>query len=309
MERRLCSALFLVAVLGAHSLNIVFAQGAGSRALQATDVFRIAGPSVVIIVAERADGKVVQGSGVAFAREPLLGAWVATNCHVVLQASTRAIRYADKWYPATLLAMDNELDLCLLISEGLPAAPARIRTDRALTIGEPVYAIGAPRGLELSLSNGIVSQYRQQPSTYPSNYRLIQTTAAISTGSSGGGLFDSTGRLVGITSFFIDESQNLNFAVPAAAIEDVLHASLVVFNMNELAKDPAKKFASTLDRDLPGWRQDLESRAFKRWLGLARDARGQRRTGGISSFIALPPDSWQPAVDLFVDYRSSAFYR
>jgi S1-C subfamily serine protease len=207
--------------------------------------------------------------------------------------------------------MDDELDLCLLISEGLPATAANIRIDRALAIGEPVYAIGAPRGLELSLSNGIVSQYRQQPSTYPSNYRLIQTTAAVSAGSSGGGLFDSTGRLVGITSFFVDESQNLNFAVPAAAIEDVLHASLLISNMMELARDPTKKFASTLDRDLPGWRQDLESKAFRRWLGLARDAKGQRRTGGISglSLIALPPDSWQAAVDLFVDYRSSAFYR
>ena len=81
--------------------------------------------------------------------------------------------------------------------------------------------------------------------------------------------------------------------------------------MIELARDSTKKFASTLDQNLPGWRQDLESKAFRRWLGLARDAKGQRRTGGISglSLIALPPDSWQPAVDLFADYRSSAFYR
>lgn len=161
MERWLCLALFLVLAPGVQTLDIAFAQGAESRAPEATDAFRIAGPSVVIIVAERADGKVVQGSGVVFAREPVAGAWVATNCHVVLRASMHAIRHAAKWYPATILAMDEELDLCLVISEGLPAPPANIRTTPPLAIGEPVYAIGAPRGLELSLSNGIVSQLRQ----------------------------------------------------------------------------------------------------------------------------------------------------
>jgi serine protease Do len=79
-----------------------------------------------------------------------------------------------------------------------------------LAVGTKVYAIGAPQGLELSLSDGVVASLRPLGGS-----SLIQTTAAISAGSSGGGLFDSLGRLVGITTFQSRTGQNLNFAVPA----------------------------------------------------------------------------------------------
>jgi hypothetical protein len=82
-------------------------------------------------------------------------------------------------------------------------------------VGEPVYAVGAPQGLELSLSEGIVSQLRGGPPP------LIQTTVAISQGSSGGGLFNAEGELVGITTFYLKDSQNLNFAVPVEWIGEV----------------------------------------------------------------------------------------
>ena len=67
-------------------------------------------------------------------------------------------------------------------------------------MGEPVYAVGAPQGLELSLSEGIVSQLRGGPPP------LIQTTVAISEGSSGGGLFNAEAELVGITTFYLKDS-------------------------------------------------------------------------------------------------------
>jgi tetratricopeptide (TPR) repeat protein len=82
-------------------------------------------------------------------------------------------------------------------------------------VGEPVYAVGAPQGLELSLSEGIVSQLRGDPPP------LIQTTVAISKGSSGGGLFNAEGELVGITTFYLKEGQSLNFALPVEWIAEV----------------------------------------------------------------------------------------
>lgn len=282
-------------------------EGGEAHAASATNVFITTAASVVVIEAEERGGTVAQGSGVVFGREMLVDAWVATNCHVVSRAVRLRVNFASKAYPAELLGMDTELDLCVLLVDGLPAPAAKIRSVPALTIGEPVYAIGAPRGLELSLSDGIISQFREHPSTY----RLIQTTVAISPGSSGGGLFDSEGRLIGITTFSLRDSQNLNFAVPANAIEDVRHASIVVSLLTELVADASNKFASSLDQALPEWRRDLQSNGFERWLGLARDAKGQRRTGGISGFsiLALPPESWQPAVELFRDYRSSPFFQ
>jgi hypothetical protein len=122
--------------------------------------------------------------------------------------------------PATLKAGDPEMDLGLLTAPGLEAVPAPLGKTARLKVGDPVYAVGAPQGLELSLSEGIVSQLRGGPPP------IIQTTVAISQGSSGGGLFNAAGELVGITTFYLKEGQNLNFALPVewiaeAAVEKI----------------------------------------------------------------------------------------
>ena len=101
--------------------------------------------------------------------------------------------------------------MCILFVSGLWAIPAKIRPVAKLEIGEAVYAVGTPKGLDFSISNGIVSQLRKEEGE---NAPLIQTSAAISPGSSGGGLFDSEGRLVGLTTWKIREGENLNFAIP-----------------------------------------------------------------------------------------------
>jgi len=82
-------------------------------------------------------------------------------------------------------------------------------------VGDKVYAVGAPYGLELSLSEGLVSQLRGGPPP------LIQTTAAISVGSSGGGLFNELGELVGLTTFYLKGAQGLNFALPVEWLSDL----------------------------------------------------------------------------------------
>jgi hypothetical protein len=107
---------------------------------------------------------------------------------------------------------------------GLDAPPAVLGSTRGLKVGQPVYAVGAPRGLELTLSSGIVSSLRRNllGNDFPDDQLpIIQTDAAISGGSSGGGLFDGEGRLIGITSFGIRDGQNLNFALPAEWIRDL----------------------------------------------------------------------------------------
>ena len=97
-----------------------------------------------------------------------------------------------------------------------PRAATDIAMPDAIRVGARVYAIGAPRGLELTISEGIVSSVREHMGS-----RFIQTTAAISAGSSGGGLFDSQARLVAITSFLMKDAQSLNFAYPAFYIRDL----------------------------------------------------------------------------------------
>jgi S1-C subfamily serine protease len=102
--------------------------------------------------------------------------------------------------------------LCELESPKLRATPAQIGDSDAVKVGDRVYAIGAPRGFDETFSDGLISGRRDWGD---GRGELIQTNAAISHGSSGGGLFDSNGRLVGITIGGFTDSQNLNFAIPS----------------------------------------------------------------------------------------------
>ena len=105
---------------------------------------------------------------------------IGTNCHVVENGSRFQVGSGKRFVPATVWGGDDDKDVCLLVATGLIAKIVQIGQASRLKVGEPVYAVGAPRGLELSLSDGIVSQLRGGPPPY------IQTTAAISPGSSGG---------------------------------------------------------------------------------------------------------------------------
>lgn len=175
------------------------------QAKTAKEVFAIASKSIVIVKAfdEKLNLKAT-GSGVV-----VKNGEVATNCHVVQEGLYYAIGRGEDFNEATVLYADIERDLCLLISPEIQVPVARIGAAAKLKVGSQVYAIGAPQGLELSLSDGLVSQLRGDKAE-----PLIQTTAPISPGSSGGGLFDVEGRLVGITTLYSKEGQNLNFAVP-----------------------------------------------------------------------------------------------
>jgi len=173
--------------------------------LSATEVFRRASPSVFIVEAMGAQGSVVAlGSGVALAPNQIV-----TNKHVIEDAITVRVRRGTKTWPATITYLDPDHDLCRLRAEDLPASSLSVRASSALAVGERVYAVGSPEGLELTFSEGIISALREF-----GDARVIQTSAPISPGSIGGGLFDAQGRLVGITTFMVKEGQNLNFALP-----------------------------------------------------------------------------------------------
>jgi tetratricopeptide (TPR) repeat protein len=145
------------------------------------------------------------GSGVVIRR-----GIVVTNCHVADAGPQLVVSVQpDKKFAADLRYADRGRDLCELAVSRLPAPSAVFGNSQTLQVGQTVYAIGAPEGLELTLSQGLISALR-----VVDDLRYVQTTASISPGSSGGGLFDAAGRLIGITTFQLKEGQNLNFALP-----------------------------------------------------------------------------------------------
>ena len=137
-----------------------------------------------------------------------------TNCHVVeaagedLYLGASGVQAVEK---AELVAVDFIADRCVVSVRDMHLHPvAGIRRYDTLEIGETVYAIGNPRSMERTLSNGLVSGKRTIEGE-----RFLQTTAPISPGSSGGGLFDGRGNLIAITSMSLRGAQNINFAIPA----------------------------------------------------------------------------------------------
>jgi S1-C subfamily serine protease len=146
------------------------------------------------------------GSAVAITPHHLL-----TNCHVVQNRPFVWVKQHEVREKALVVSGDGPTDRCVLEVPTSTLSPiTAIRGYDDLKVGEAVYTIGAPRGLELTLGQGIISGLRQQRGR-----RLIQTTAQVSPGSSGGGLFDRAGNLIGITTFVLRDSDALNFAIAA----------------------------------------------------------------------------------------------
>ncbi len=182
----------------------------------AEDVFAKAWGFVVVIKTESREG-----SGVIVRPD-----MVATNCHVVEDDALIRVykgnakgRKISAEFRSVAEVFRHQGDLCLLRADGLGGTAVKMRGTRQVSIGEEVYAIGAPQGLEYTLSRGVVSAKREDD--YGSAY--IQTDAAISPGSSGGGLFDGNGNLVGVTTFQRKGGENLNFAISADRITDLLN--------------------------------------------------------------------------------------
>jgi hypothetical protein len=184
---------------------------AGAGAKTPEQIFQQASQSVVVIHSADADGNLInQGGGVVTARE-----LVTTNCHVIEGAASIEVHFRQQTYAASPASVNEDRDLCQIRVPQLPAPRVTLNTGR-VRVGQRVYAIGAPEGLELTLTEGLVSSLREFDGS-----QYIQTSAGISQGSSGGGLFDTEGRLIGITSFFVGEGPNLNFALPAAWVVEL----------------------------------------------------------------------------------------
>ena len=217
-------------------------------ALPATEVFEVAAESsVVIIVDEGKRGKQVQGSGVVVAESV-----VATNCHLFADHQDHAIAvlFSGRQYPATILESRRAVDICVLSVPAIRTRVAVIVPMDKLKIGQRVYAVGAPLGLDLTFTEGLISGIRRT-----NDRRVLQTSAPISPGSSGGGLFDEDGRLVGITTFFLQGGNQLNFAVPADIITPIL-----AVRKSPFGDYPAPHLVFATDAEGWAWLADMSSR-------------------------------------------------
>jgi S1-C subfamily serine protease len=166
-----------------------------------------------------------QGSGFILNKDGL----ILTNNHVINNAQRVEVKLSNKHtYKAQVLAVDKNHDLALLkISNAPDLVPAVLADSQGLTVGQRVYAIGNPFGLQGTMTRGIISAIRsiRGPQGNPIE-DAIQTDASVNPGNSGGPLLNSRGEVIGITTMIAsngaDQSSGVGFAIPINTAKAVL---------------------------------------------------------------------------------------
>ncbi|OGQ87013.1 MAG: hypothetical protein A2512_06405 [Deltaproteobacteria bacterium RIFOXYD12_FULL_56_24] len=217
-----------------------------TQARNASDIFEAVSPSLVVVKAFDAKGSnLTQGSGIALSLDEII-----TNCHVLGDGQSYQIVYRDQTYSANLKYSDWERDVCALSANGLKAKPVVLGGTNKLKVGQRVYVVGAPRGLELTLSDGLISNLRSVEGG-----QYLQITAPISPGSSGGGLFDDHARLIGLPTFYLTDGQQLNFALPVEWISELPKRHQVAKTLQPITARINKAVALEEKGDWPGLRE------------------------------------------------------
>ena len=172
--------------------------------------------STVLLVMEDTKGQPLSLSSGFFVRN----GQVATNLHVVKGASrgyAKLVGQKTKYDIEGITAVDAERDLVILKISVPEAQVISLGDSDTVQVGSPIYAVGNPRGLEGTFSQGIISSIRTVGTD-----KILQLTAPISPGSSGGPVLNNKGQVIGVSVATFRGGQNLNFAIPSNYLKKLM---------------------------------------------------------------------------------------
>jgi tetratricopeptide (TPR) repeat protein len=186
-----------------------------SQKLEADQIYDKFKDAVVVIISYGFDGKpLAQGSGVIINDS----GYVVTNFHNFENAEKiEAIHFGKKYNADNIIGADIVRDLLVIKLKGNKFQSLERADLRKIRVGQKVYTIGTPQGLENTLSECIISRIGYTPQF---DRNLIQITAPITHGSSGGAVLNEKGELIGISSYGLGEA-NINFAIPIDELENI----------------------------------------------------------------------------------------
>lgn len=197
-------------------------QPAQGAVLPYTQIYDRAILSAVSIQASTGRGYGSAGSGVVLTED----GYIITNAHVVAGAREVTVMFHDnRTLPASLVGFHAVEDLAVLKVEASGLTPAQFGDSSVLRIGEPVAALGDSLGYRATFTDGIVSSLDREVEVEGVTMSLIQTTAAINYGNSGGPLLNRYGQVVGINTIKIvtedGSAEGLGFAIPSRRVKYV----------------------------------------------------------------------------------------
>jgi len=219
MEPRKVSCLLLL--VATHS--VAFGQGGVS-----TEVVERASRSVVLFKGVTENGTVL-GSGFVVSPDGK----IATNLHVIRDMKSGGVQLSsgEIYDTFTVVAYDERKDIAVIKIPGFDLPALEFANSNEVKPGEAVMAIGSPKGLQGTVTTGVVSAVRDDP--FSRGYKVIQTDAAANPGNSGGPLINVNGLVIGVLTAKIPGSEGLNFAVPSNYVRGLIASEAKVMTLTE----------------------------------------------------------------------------
>ncbi len=206
------------------TLSVTLQTSEGLEALTYQEIYAKCLPSVVSITVITAEGAGT-GTGIVMTAD----GYILTCNHVIEDGITCTVTtYDDQVYTALLVGRDAQTDLAVLKIEAEGLTPAEFGDSDELTVGDEALAIGDPLGTTLrgTLTNGIISAINRNVTVNGYSMTLLQTTAALNSGNSGGPLINIYGQVVGVNNMKMNSTsvtvEGLGFAVPTSVVREIV---------------------------------------------------------------------------------------
>ena len=162
------------------------------------------------------------GSGFAIGENCII-----TNAHVINNHyDVRIETYGGEIKRAFIVALDERIDIAVIGVEDASFTPLQVADLSSVSVGDDVYAIGAPNSLAFTLTKGVVSSKER----LVSKQKFIQTDAAINTGNSGGPLLNDAGEVIGVNSYKMSDSEGIGLAIPIDVVVSFLETGEIELN-------------------------------------------------------------------------------
>lgn len=247
----------------------------GGLSLQ--EIYQKASPSAVSISATSRTGK-ASGSGIIMSET----GYIITNCHVVEGASDLTVSlYDGRSCDAQLIGKDTTSDLAVLKISAQGLTAAEFGDSDRVQVGDIAVAIGDPLGIELrgTMTEGIISAINRNLTIEGRSMTLLQTTAALNEGNSGGPLINCYGQVVGINTAKIGSTyrsgvEGLGFAIPINTAKEIVdqlistgfvpgrpslgvETTVLEYQYRVFYDLPEGLYVSRVERDSPAWNTGL----------------------------------------------------
>ena len=205
----------------------IFVHDQDTQVLTSNQIYDQVRPAVVCVTADQGNGSASVGSGVVLTQS----GYIVTNFHIIQGGVSLNISMLSSTanYDAKLVGYDEELDLAVLKIEAQGLVPARLGSSDQLSVGDSVYAIGNPMGyLHGTMTEGIISSPTRTIQVDGKDMNLLQTSAALNSGNSGGPLINCYGQVIGINTMkigaFTDKAgvEGLGFAIPSTTVKTIV---------------------------------------------------------------------------------------